>query len=66
MIFDLRGLMAEEYVDAGNWKRGGLPYRLTQRVQGAAIRRADGMVMLTEAVRRQLFGAGRRRCAPIA
>jgi glycosyltransferase involved in cell wall biosynthesis len=56
LIFDLRGLMAEEYVDAGNWKRGGLPYRLTQWVQGVAIRRADAMVMLTEAVRRQLFG----------
>ena len=25
MIFDLRGLMAEEYVDAGNWKRGAWP-----------------------------------------
>jgi len=58
LIFDLRGLMAEEYVDAGNWKRGGLAYRLTERVQGAAIRRADGMVMLTEAVRRHLFGQG--------
>lgn len=55
MIFDLRGLMAEEYVDAGNWKRGGVPYRLTQRVQRAAIRRADAMVMLTDAVRRHLF-----------
>ena len=58
MIFDLRGLMAEEYADAGNWKRGGLPYRLTLWVQSVAIRRADAMVMLTEAVRRQLFGAG--------
>ncbi len=55
MIFDLRGLMAEEYVDAGNWKAGGVPYRLTGRVQRAAIRRADGMVMLTDAVRRHLF-----------
>ena len=56
LLFDLRGLMAEEYADVGNWKRGGLPYRLTNRVQSAAIRRADAMVMLTEAVRRQLFG----------
>ena len=36
----------------------GLPYRLTQWVQSVAIRRADAMVMLTEAVRRKLFGAG--------
>ena len=38
MIFDLRGLMAEEYVDAGIWRRGGLPYRITKRIQRAAIR----------------------------
>ena len=37
---------------------GGLPYRLTQWVQRVAIRRAEAMVMLTEAVRRKLFGAG--------
>jgi glycosyltransferase involved in cell wall biosynthesis len=65
MIFDLRGLMAEEYVDAGNWKRDGLPYRLTQRVQRAAIRRADGMVVLTDAVKRHIFD-GRRPEIPLS
>ena len=48
LIFDLRGLMAEEYVDAGHWREGGIPYRLTHAVQRAAIRRCAGMVMLTE------------------
>jgi glycosyltransferase involved in cell wall biosynthesis len=57
LIFDLRGLMAEEYADAGNWKRGGLPYRLTQWVQRAALQRADGVVTLTEAVRPHLSAA---------
>lgn len=57
LIFDLRGLMAEEYADAGNWKRGGLPYRLTRWVQRAALRRADGLVTLTEAVRPHLSEA---------
>jgi glycosyltransferase involved in cell wall biosynthesis len=57
LIFDLRGLMAEEYVDAGRWKRGGIPYRLTQWVQRAALRRADGLVTLTEAVRPHLSEA---------
>jgi glycosyltransferase involved in cell wall biosynthesis len=57
LIFDLRGLMAEEYVDAGYWKRGGVPYRLTQWVQRAALRRADGVVTLTEAVRPHLSPA---------
>lgn len=57
LIFDIRGLMAEEYVDAGSWKRGGVPYRLTQWVQRAALRRADGVVTLTEAVRPHLSEA---------
>ncbi|MFL5902036.1 MAG: glycosyltransferase [Solirubrobacterales bacterium] len=57
LIFDIRGLMAEEYVDAGNWKPGGMPYRLTQWVQRAALRRADGVVTLTEAVRPHLSEA---------
>ena len=25
LIFDIRGLMAEEYADAGRWNAGGLP-----------------------------------------
>jgi hypothetical protein len=29
MIFDLRGLMAEEYVDAEHWREGSIPYRIT-------------------------------------
>jgi glycosyltransferase involved in cell wall biosynthesis len=50
--------MAEEYVDAGRWKPGGVPFRLTKAVERAAIRRARGIVVLTERVRRQLFGSG--------
>jgi glycosyltransferase involved in cell wall biosynthesis len=61
LIFDIRGLMAEEYVDAGRWRVGGLPYRMTKAVEGIAVRRADGIVVLTEAVRRELFGAGHIR-----
>ncbi len=57
LIFDLRGLMADEYADAGRWVRGGLPYRITEAIQRAALRRADGIVVLTERVRRHLFGA---------
>jgi glycosyltransferase involved in cell wall biosynthesis len=55
MIFDLRGLMAEEYVDAGRWRRGQLAYRLTNWIQRVAIRNAHGIVVLTEAVRHYLF-----------
>lgn len=60
LVFDLRGLMAEEYVDAGRWPSGGLAFRVTKRVERAAMRRAAGTVVLTQRVRRVLFGEERR------
>jgi glycosyltransferase involved in cell wall biosynthesis len=60
LIFDIRGLLAEEYVDAGRWVRGGSPYRITTWIQGVGLRRADGFVVLTERVRRVLFGEAAR------
>ena len=66
LIFDIRGLLGEEYVDAGRWPRGGLAYRITDWIQRAAIRRADGIVTLTTRVRRHLFGEdGSRRATVI-
>ena len=56
LIFDIRGLIADEYVDAGRWPRGGVAQRITERIQRAAIARADGIVVLTERVRDHLFG----------
>ena len=60
LIFDIRGLMAEEYVDLGRWRNGGLAFRITKRTERAAIRRAAGVVVLTYRVRDLLFGAGNR------
>ncbi len=54
-IFDIRGLLAEEYEDAGSWTRESLPFRLTKAAQNFAIARADGIVTLTQRVRRVLF-----------
>jgi glycosyltransferase involved in cell wall biosynthesis len=65
LIFDIRGLLADEYVDAGRWPRGGLAQRVTERVQGAAIARADGIVVLTERVRNHLFGPGAREAVMV-
>lgn len=59
LIFDIRGLMAEEYVDAGRWELGGLPFRLTKLVERVAIRRAAAIVVLTDRVRRWLFHRSR-------
>jgi glycosyltransferase involved in cell wall biosynthesis len=50
MIFDLRGLMAEEYADAGHWRKDSLPYRITKAVEGRALAAADGVVTLTEKI----------------
>jgi glycosyltransferase involved in cell wall biosynthesis len=50
MIFDVRGLMAEEYVDAGHWRKGSIPYRITKAEEGRALAAADGVVTLTERI----------------
>jgi glycosyltransferase involved in cell wall biosynthesis len=55
LIFDIRGLVAEESIDAGRWKKGGLPVRLTKWTERRAIARADAAVVLTTAAKRLLF-----------
>jgi glycosyltransferase involved in cell wall biosynthesis len=60
LIFDIRGLWAEEYVDTGRWREHGVAFRLTKHVERMALRRAAGTVVLTERVRRMLFGVAPR------
>ena len=55
-LFDVRGLQAEEYVDAGLWAPSGLPFHLTKYVEQWILRNADGINTLTEAVRPILLG----------
>jgi glycosyltransferase involved in cell wall biosynthesis len=50
MVFDLRGLMADEYVDANHWRKGGVRYRITKRMERRALAGADGIVTLTERI----------------
>lgn len=50
MIFDVRGLMAEEYVDAEHWRKGSAPYILTKAMERRALRASDGVVTLTERI----------------
>ena len=47
LIFDVRGLMAEEYVDIGNWKADSLPFRLIKALERLGLRQADQVVVLT-------------------
>ncbi|HYG82786.1 MAG TPA: glycosyltransferase [Pyrinomonadaceae bacterium] len=50
LIFDVRGLMAEEYADAGHWREGSFRYRLTKRMERRCFAAADGVVTLTESI----------------
>jgi glycosyltransferase involved in cell wall biosynthesis len=50
MIFDVRGLLAEEYADAGHWRTGEFKYKLTKRMERRFFAAADGVVTLTEAI----------------
>jgi glycosyltransferase involved in cell wall biosynthesis len=54
LLFDLRGLMAEEYVEAGRWRRDGLAFKATKWVEEKLFQRADAIVMLTRAAVRTL------------
>lgn len=55
-IFDVRGLVAEEYADAGHWRRGGAIFLLTHGTERRLVRAADGLVFLTERIRDRLLG----------
>jgi len=50
MIFDVRGLMADEYVDAEHWRKGSVAYRLTKGMERHALAAADGVVTLTHRI----------------
>ncbi|MGH9753942.1 MAG: glycosyltransferase [Blastocatellia bacterium] len=48
IIFDIRGLVADEYVDAGIWRTTGPVYRAIKWIERIGIARADQIVVLTE------------------
>jgi glycosyltransferase involved in cell wall biosynthesis len=51
LVFDFRGLMAEEYVDGGVWAENSTPFRAVKKVERAGLRRADQVVVLTNKMR---------------
>lgn len=54
MIFDMRGLMAEEYVDAGLWKKASLQYKLISRLERYFVRKADEVIILSNEAKKIL------------
>src|SRR5207245_1979107 len=58
LVFDIRGLVADEYVDAGVWAEGSLPYQGVKWVERVGIQRADQVVVLTRRMRSWLAERG--------
>jgi glycosyltransferase involved in cell wall biosynthesis len=50
MIFDVRGLMAEEYVDAGHWQAGSIAARMTKAMEARVLGATEAIVTLTDAL----------------
>jgi len=46
-LFDMRGFWADERVEGGLWRRGGLLYRVVKRLERRFVRDADAIVTLT-------------------
>jgi len=58
IIFDMRGFWADERIDGNLWRMSRpdhrLLYRLAKRLERTGLRRADHVVVLTDAARRML------------
>lgn len=58
VVFDVRGLMAEEYADAGVWGENSLPFRAVKWLERKGLRRAERVVVLTRRMRDWLAAEG--------
>ena len=50
-IFDVRGLLAEEYADGGIWKRSNFLYKITLYIEKKLLCHADKIVVLTKNIK---------------
>jgi len=60
-IFDVRGLMAEEYIDGGMWKRGSFLYKTTLWIEKKLLKKADSLIVLTENIKEFLINDNRKK-----
>lgn len=65
MLFDVRGLLAEEYEDAGVWRRDDVKFKLTKRMERKCFDTADAIVVLTERIKTILCDEGSVNGTPI-
>ena len=57
VLFDIRGLLADEYVDAGVWRPHSLTYKLIKFAESIGVKTSDGLIVLTEKMRNYLVNA---------
>lgn len=55
-LFDMRNFWADEKVDGGRWKRGGVLWRIAKRLELKFLRSADHVVTLTDRAKEELKG----------
>lgn len=51
LIFDIRGLLAEEYADAGVWQENSIPFRLVKKIEQLGLRHSEQVIVLTNKMR---------------
>jgi len=54
LLFDIRGLLAEEYEEAGVWQKGSPQSRAIHAVERAGLKRAGQLIVLTRRLRNHL------------
>ena len=54
LIFDMRGLMPDEKVDADQWIRSDLSYNITKRAEKRLLKNADAIIVLTDKIKTYL------------
>jgi len=47
-LFDMLGMLADEYVDIGNWRKGGFFYGATKYAERIFMRSAAALIVLTD------------------
>ncbi|MDQ1522791.1 MAG: hypothetical protein QOE47_715, partial [Pyrinomonadaceae bacterium] len=65
LLFDIRGLLAEEYEEAGVWTKDSPQYRAVRAVERAGLRRAAQLIVLTRRLRDLLVERGLARAEQI-
>src|SRR3954467_8772321 len=65
LLFDICGFWADERVDGGLWRPGGLLYRAAKRCERSFFANADAIVTLTEASVPQVRAWAGNRPVPI-